>query len=87
MAHRAKPHLSTHPRSTMRAKLYSVLSLLLIGLSIYFFFRTLTFLTSKDYVGGLVTALIGFIVIRFGVELSRVAIVADVEEQSSQSNH
>jgi len=60
----------------MRGYVYDIASLMLIALSIYFFYRSVAFLTVGDYVGGVVSTLIGFLVIRVGVELSRVALVA-----------
>lgn len=60
----------------IRARLYDLFSLLLIAGSIWFFYRSVAFLTANEYVGSVVTMLIGLIIIRVGVELSRIALVA-----------
>lgn len=60
----------------MRARLYDFSSLALIAISIYFFYRSVLFLGGNDYVGAVVAMLIGLVVIRVGVELSRIALVA-----------
>ncbi len=67
----------------MRGYVYDIASLMLISLSIYFFYRSVAFLTTGDYVSGIIATLIGFFVIRVGVELSRVALVASAPDEPS----
>ncbi len=67
----------------MRGYVYDIASLMLISLSIYFFYRSIAFLTTGDYVSGVVATVIGFFVIRVGVELSRVALVASAQNGES----
>ena len=64
----------------MRARVYDVVSLLLIAGSLWFFYQSVGFLAGNEYVGSVVTMLIGLVIIRVGVELSRIALVAASQE-------
>lgn len=59
----------------MRALIYEILGLGLLLTSAWFFYRCLHFLAQKDYLAGLVVLVIGFVVIRTGVELGKLAIL------------
>ena len=54
-----------------RGYVYDFLSWLLISGSLFFFYQSTQFLTAKDYVAAGMTLLIGFLVIRVGVELGK----------------
>lgn len=69
----------------MRARFYDLSSLLMMGVSIYFFFKSVSFLTDNNYVSGVMTMLIGFMIIRASVDLSRVAIASAREESVAGS--
>jgi len=69
----------------MRAKFYDLSSLMMMGVAIYFFFRSVSFLTDNNYVSGVMTMLIGFMIIRASVDLSRVAIASEREESAANS--
>ena len=68
--------------------IYDGLSLLLIAASLFFFFQATQFLLGKDYVASGLTVIIGFLVIRVGVEVGRLAIIVrrkDREHGDGQS--
>ena len=65
----------------MRATIYDSLGIGMLLGSTYFFYRSVEFLAQKDYVSGVLAILIGFIVVRVGVELGRLSIVARREVQ------
>lgn len=61
----------------MLAQIYEVLGFgFLIG-SAYFFYRAVDFLARPDYVAGLMAMLIGFLVVRAGVDISRLAMARE----------
>lgn len=64
----------------MRATAYEILGLGLLLGSAFFFYRCIEFLAEKDYLSGLVVLVIGFVVIRTGVELGKLAVLARREE-------
>ena len=55
--------------------LYDVTSLGLSGSSLYFFFLSTSYLSDKDYVAALLTVIVGFFLLRVGVEFGRLALV------------
>jgi hypothetical protein len=59
----------------MRATVYEVLGLLFLLGSVFFFWRTVEFLAQKDYVAGVIALVVGFLVSRAGVEVSKIALV------------
>jgi hypothetical protein len=58
----------------LRKYFYEILSLLLIGGSLVFFYECLRFLSRRDYLSGLILMLIGIAVIHVGSELARLAL-------------
>ncbi len=66
----------------MRALVYDTIGLGLLLGSTYFFYQSIAFLAQKDYVAGALALVIGFGVIRVGVEVSKLAILIrrDAEE-------
>jgi hypothetical protein len=58
----------------MRARVYEILGVGFLLGSAYFFFRTVEFLAQSDYVAGLMALIVGFLVIRAGVDISRLAV-------------
>tara|TARA_B100000686_G_scaffold224408_1_gene231544 strand:+ start:62 stop:265 length:204 start_codon:yes stop_codon:yes gene_type:complete len=67
----------------MRALIYDTMGLGLLFGSTFFFYHTMGFLAQKDYVAGALAMIVGFLVIRVGVEVSKMAIVIRREEQES----
>ncbi len=65
----------------MRARVYEILGVGFLLGSAYFFYRTVEFLARSDYVAGLMALIVGFLVIRAGVDISRLA-VAETREES-----
>lgn len=59
----------------MRATIYEILGLAFLLGSAAFFWRTVEFLAQKDYVAGIIALVVGFIVSRAGVEISKLALV------------
>lgn len=59
----------------MRATLYDAVGLGMLLGSTYFFYKTIAFLAQKDYVAGALALVVGFLVIRVGVEVSKLAIL------------
>lgn len=60
----------------MRARIYDILGVGFIAGSSYFFYRTVEFLAEADYVAGLMTLVVAFLVVRAGVDVSRLAVAA-----------
>ncbi len=58
-----------------RGYVYDGLSGLLILGSLYFFYQSTRFLTDKDYVAAAMTLLVGFLIVRGGVELGKLALL------------
>lgn len=59
----------------MRSLVYEIMGLGLMLASAWFFYRCLYFLAEKDYLAGIVVLVIGFVVIRTGVELGKLAVL------------
>lgn len=66
----------------MRTRIYDVLGVGFMLGSGYFFYRGVEFLARPDYVAGLLTLVVAFLVVRAGVDISRLA-VANNDERSS----
>ena len=64
----------------MKGSFYEILSLGLILASLFFFYRCTVFLSDKDYLAAALTLVIGFVVVRVGVELARLAVIVRKEE-------
>ena len=60
---------------TRRGYVYDALSWLLTLGSLFFFYQSTRFLTDKDYVAAGMTLLIGFLIIKVGVELGKLALL------------
>jgi NhaP-type Na+/H+ or K+/H+ antiporter len=56
-----------------RSFVSEILSFLLTAASLFLFYRCVEFLAEKDYVAGIVTAIIAVLVIRSGTEFGRYA--------------
>lgn len=59
----------------MRHLLYEIVSILLIVAGVGFFYACVRFLAQRDYVGGLLLVVVGFGVMKSGVELSKLAVM------------
>jgi hypothetical protein len=68
----------------LKATLYESLGLLLMAASLYFFYRAIDFLTANDYISAVITALIGFVTLRGGVDLSRIGVFLDADQRPSK---
>lgn len=68
---------------TQRSFIYDGLSWLLVSGSLFFFFQSTQFLTAKDYVAAGMTLVIGFLVVRVGVELGKLAIMVRRREREA----
>jgi hypothetical protein len=64
----------------MRSLVYEIFGLGLLASSMLFFYRCIEFLASKDYVAGLAVLAIGFLVLRAGSELGKMAVLLRREE-------
>jgi len=65
----------------MRATVYEGLSLTMLLGSVFFLYQCVEFLAQKDYVAGTITLAVGFLVVRTGVDLGKLAYVARREAQ------
>lgn len=65
----------------MRSTIYEVLAVGLLLGSGFFFVRCIHFLAGANYVAGLATMVIGFAVLRTGVEFTKLSVLARREEQ------
>lgn len=63
----------------LKARIYDVIGVGFIFGSAYFFYRTVEFLARADYVAGLLTLVAAFIVVRAGVDISRLAVATEEE--------
>ena len=68
----------------MRSTLYELLSLAMLLGSLFFLYRCVEFLAQKDYVAGVLTLGIGFVVVRAGVELGRLSFWARRNEREER---
>lgn len=59
----------------MKHILLDIASVALIGASLAFFYQCVRFVTQRDYVGAFLLLLVGFAVIRAGVELARLGFI------------
>ncbi|MCA9671085.1 MAG: hypothetical protein KC503_36055 [Myxococcales bacterium] len=59
----------------MRKYFFEVLTILLYGGSMVFFYECVRFLAKRDYVASLVLMFVGLAVIRAGSELARLAMI------------
>ncbi len=59
-----------------RAYLYDLLSLLLIGASLFFFYSSTQYLVVKDYVAAVMAVGVGVRLVKMGVEMGRLALFA-----------
>lgn len=66
----------------MQANLYDLLGLLFILGSAFFFYRTIEFLAQADYVAGFMALIAAFLVVRAGVDISRLALVSRRDTKS-----
>ncbi len=64
----------------MRSAVYDAIGVGFLLGSGYFFYRTVEFLAEADYVAGLLSLVVAFLVVRAGVDMSRLA-VAQQEER------
>jgi hypothetical protein len=60
----------------MKSAFLLVLAALLIAACIFFSYRASDLLTTKEYVGGLVHAVIGLALAKGAIELARIAVLA-----------
>lgn len=63
----------------MRKSIYEVLGVAFLLGSGFFFYRSVEFLAQADYVGGFLVIVIGFLVVRAGVDLSRLSVAMERE--------
>ena len=65
----------------MRAVVYDIVGLGFILGSSYFFYRCVEFLSQKDYVAGIIALVVAFLVVRIGVEVTRLGVLIRREER------
>ncbi len=65
----------------MRATLYDAVGLGMLVGSTFFFYRCVHSLAQKDYVAALIVLVIGFVMIRVGVEVGKLAILIRREQE------
>lgn len=59
----------------MRGSFYEVMSFGMMIASLVFFYQTTSFLVGKDYLASILAMVIGFVLIRVGVEFGRLAVI------------
>ena len=59
----------------MRKYFFEILSVLVFGSSLIFFYQCIRFLARRDYVASVLLTLIGFAIIRAGAEVARLAMI------------
>ena len=65
----------------MRTSVYILLAVILLGASLWFFYRTGQFLADQDYLAGLIHVFVGFAVIRTGADLARLSNTTAMEAE------
>ena len=66
----------------MQARVYDLLGVGFLLGSGYFFYRTVEFLAGSDYVAGFMALVVAFLVVRAGVDISRLAVATQKEKSS-----
>lgn len=66
----------------MRAMIYEVIGLLFVASTMLFFYQCVVFLAEKDYVAGFATIGVGFVALRGGIELTKLALLLRRERSS-----
>lgn len=66
----------------MQARVYDLLGVGFLLGSGYFFYRTVEFLAASDYVAGFMALVVAFLVVRAGVDISRLAVATEKEKSS-----
>jgi uncharacterized membrane protein YczE len=61
---------------------YDILGILLVLLSMYFFYRTLDFLTNQNFLAAIVAAVIGLVIFSAGVAIIKVSAAGKIYEES-----
>jgi hypothetical protein len=64
----------------MRHVVYEILGLMLVLAGVAFFYVCVEFLAEKDYIAGVIVVVLGFGVLRTGVELSKMSVLLRREE-------
>lgn len=65
----------------MRHLVYEILGIALIVVGVAFFYACVEFLAEKDYIAGIVVVVLGFGVLRTGVELSKLSVLLRREDR------
>lgn len=65
----------------MRSGIYDAIGVGFLLGSGYFFYRTVEFLAQADYVAGLISLVVAFLVVRAGVDMSRLAVAQQEERE------
>lgn len=66
-----------------RGYVYDAMSWLMVLGSLFFFYQSTQFLTAKDYVAAGMMLVVGFIIVRVGLELGKLALVARRREREA----
>jgi hypothetical protein len=61
----------------MRRRVYEILGVFMVLLSIAFFYYSVQFLGERDYIAAILQIFVGFAMVRSGIELTRLAILSD----------
>jgi hypothetical protein len=64
----------------MRPQMYEILGVTFFLGSGFFFYRTVEFLAQADYVAGFMALVVAFLVVRAGVDISRLAVALEREQ-------
>jgi hypothetical protein len=59
----------------LRSFVYDIMSWLLTASSLFFFYQSTQFLVAKDYIAAGMTLFIGFLMVKMGLELGKLALV------------
>jgi|GEM_PF-3167656 len=59
----------------MRALIYEIFGLLFVASTMVFFYQCIVFLAEKDYVAGFAAIGVGFVVLRGGIEMTKMALL------------
>lgn len=60
----------------MRRVIFEVLGILLVLASVLFFFESVRFLSDRDYIAAILEIFVGFALVRAGLELTKLSLLA-----------
>ncbi len=64
----------------MRRIVYEILGIVMVFLSLVFFYFSIQFMAERDYIAGILQIFVGFSLIRAGLELTKLSLLTNTEQ-------